>query len=200
MKKLLKLFSVIFSSNIFLINTISCSNKSEQEYNLTDNTRKDTIVIYFSWSNNTKSIANYISSKLNLDKFELKRKKDYPKNYNELSLEAKNEAINNLRPELKETPDFIKNYKYIFLGFPIWWHLAPMIIGSFLNYYNLDNIHILPFMTSSGYLEEHRQRAIQYLNDNSTKGTIIEKEIFSTNLVNVENWIKDIYVPLTVSS
>ena len=52
---------------------------------------KKVLVAYFSWSGNTKSVAEYIAAKLNADKFEIVRKKAYPTEYNACADEAKAE-------------------------------------------------------------------------------------------------------------
>ena len=41
-------------------------------------------------------------------------------------------------------------YDTIFLGFPIWWYVAPTIINTFLESYNLKGKTIIPFATSGG--------------------------------------------------
>ncbi|ASP28402.1 hypothetical protein SCORR_v1c06300 [Spiroplasma corruscae] len=197
MKKISKwVFSVALVSNLS-IGAVSCSTpdiNNEINNNTNENTKSKTIVVYFSWSNGTENMANYIANKLGVKTFKIERELPYSSNYSELSEDAKNEAVNNLRPKMKEYPDYINNYEYILLGFPIWWHVAPMIIGSFLEHYNLDNKHIFPFIRSSAYLSEHLNRALNYLKDNSSKDAIIEKEVYSSNRNDVDKWLVNTYL------
>ncbi|QEH61245.1 hypothetical protein SCHIN_v1c00470 [Spiroplasma chinense] len=157
--------------------------------------RSKTIVVYFSGSGNSERSATYLAEQLNLPIFRIERKVDYPSNYSELSEQARVEAVNNQRPELKETPDFINNYEHILLGFPVWWHVAPMVIGSFLEAYNFSGKHIHPFIQSSAYYRGHLLRSLKYLEDNSSQGTIIEKEVYSRNNLVINKWINDFFIP-----
>ena len=54
------------------------------------------------------------------------------------------------RPEIAgELPD-LREYSTIFVGFPIWWYIAPHIINTFLEHYDLTGKTIVPFATSGG--------------------------------------------------
>ena len=44
----------------------------------------------------------------------------------------------------------MEEYDTIFVGFPIWWYVAPTIINTFLESYNLRDKTIVPFATSGG--------------------------------------------------
>ena len=53
-------------------------------------------------------------------------------------------------PEIAAKWDNMKDYNTIFVGFPIWWYVAPTIINTFLESYNLTGKTIIPFATSRG--------------------------------------------------
>lgn len=94
------------------------------------------LVAYFSWSSsgNTERMATYIAERTHAFVYEIEPLVPYPTEYTpttEVALEEKN---NNARPEIKNPID-VSEYDYIFVGFPIWWHTAPMIIGTFLESY-----------------------------------------------------------------
>ena len=54
------------------------------------------------------------------------------------------------RPEIAIKRDNMKDYDTIFVGFPIWWYVAPTIINTFLEGYDLTGKTIIPFATSGG--------------------------------------------------
>ena len=54
------------------------------------------------------------------------------------------------RPAIAATRDNMDEYDTIFVGFPIWWYVAPTIINTFLESYNLKGKTIIPFATSGG--------------------------------------------------
>lgn len=63
------------------------------------------------------------------------------------SLEMKDKAS---RPAIKGKVENMDEYTTIFLGFPIWWYVAPTIINTFLERYDLTGKTIIPFATSGG--------------------------------------------------
>lgn len=54
------------------------------------------------------------------------------------------------RPALKDTGAPVAGYDVVFLGFPIWWYVAPTIINSFLEAYDFSGKTIVLFATSGG--------------------------------------------------
>ena len=52
------------------------------------------------------------------------------------------------RPAIKGKITDIDKYDTIYLGFPIWWYVAPTIINTFLESYDLSGKKIIPFATS----------------------------------------------------
>ena len=54
------------------------------------------------------------------------------------------------RPEIMKKEIDMSSYDEILLGFPIWWYVAPTIVNTFLESYNLKGKTIIPFATSGG--------------------------------------------------
>ena len=54
------------------------------------------------------------------------------------------------RPTLADTDANIAEYDTIFVGFPIWWYVAPTIINTFLETYDFSGKKIILFATSGG--------------------------------------------------
>ena len=121
------------------------------------------LVVYFSASGNTETIAGYIKSYLNTDLQEIVPTNRYTSadlNWNNSNSRVNaehNASVNNdslspyFRPEFVKSFDTISSYDIIFLGYPIWWGEAPNIIYSFLEEYGgeLSQKTIIPFCTSS---------------------------------------------------
>ena len=59
-------------------------------------------------------------------------------------------ADKKIRPEITDTDAKIAEYDVIFLGFPIWWYVAPTIINTFLEKYDFTGKKIVLFATSGG--------------------------------------------------
>lgn len=133
-----------------------------------------TLVVYFSWSTsgNTEKMATYIQNRTGADILELVPAKPYPTDYNETGDVAKVERDENDRPEIANLPDSISEYDMIFVGYPIWWHTAPMIIGTFLENYDLTGVEIYPFSQSASMDTEQFDNSMDFVRENATGANV----------------------------
>ena len=109
----------------------------------------DALVVYFSWSGNTESVANEIQAQTGADIFEIVPAEPYTDDYNTLLDIAQQEQADDARPAIADTVD-VSGYETIFLGYPNWWGDMPMIVYTFLDDYDLSGKTIAPFVTSGG--------------------------------------------------
>ena len=113
-----------------------------------------TLVAYFSASGTTKMVANRLAGAIGADIFEIEPKIPYSNqdldwtNKNSRSSLEMNDRSS--RPEVAKKVANMEQYDKIFVGFPIWWYVAPTIINSFLEQYDLSGKTIVPFATSGG--------------------------------------------------
>ena len=112
------------------------------------------LVAYFSASGVTKKAAELLAKAAGADIYEIKPKVPYTSadlnwmdKQSRSSVEMKDTAS---RPEIADTDAKPENYETIFLGFPIWWYIAPTIINTFLESYNFSQKTIVLFATSGG--------------------------------------------------
>lgn len=112
------------------------------------------LVAYFSASGVTKAAAERLAGAIGADLFKIKPKTPYTKadldwtNKNSRSsVEMKNPDF---RPEIAEKLPNMNEYNTVFIGFPIWWYVAPTIINTFVESYDLSGKTIVPFATSGG--------------------------------------------------
>ena len=110
----------------------------------------NTLILYFSMSGNTETVANYIHEEIGGDIVKLETVQPSPEDYDELVDYAREEQRENTRPELERAIENIEQYDTIFLGYPNWWGDMPMPIYSFLDQYDLSNKTIAPFITHGG--------------------------------------------------
>lgn len=155
MKKIITLF--IFTI-VFIISSCSSDSESGSDIESFPNPplsgETNTLVVYFSWSSdeNTKTMAEYISEASSGELFRIYPEVAYTTNYNEVIQVAQEERNQNARPVLAEDIDeeIFSNYDVVFLGYPIWWYDAPMIIYTFLESHDFRGKTIIPFATSGG--------------------------------------------------
>jgi flavodoxin len=108
------------------------------------------LVTYFSWSGNTRKVAEAIKAQTGGDLFEIKTQNPYPTDYHACTDIAKKELNEKARPAVAAKADKLEQYDVIFVGYPIWWGDAPMVVYTFLEGSKLDGKTIVPFATSGG--------------------------------------------------
>lgn len=112
------------------------------------------LVAYFSASGVTKSYAEKLAKVTDADLFEIKPAVPYTKadlDWMDKNSRSTAEMKNpDSRPEIAEKLKDMEKYDTVFLGFPIWWYVAPTIVDTFLESYDFSNKTIIPFATSGG--------------------------------------------------
>ena len=89
----------------------------------------------------------------------------YPTDYEECGEVAQVERDENARPEIANLPGSISEYDTVFVGYPIWWHTAPMIIGTFLESYDLTGVEIYPFAQSASMDTEQFGNSMEFVRE-----------------------------------
>lgn len=153
------------------------------------------LIIFYSYTGNTKKIANIIKEKLNCDILELEPLKPFSTNYDEVVNEYQNNSINK-EVEIKDIKIDLDNYDEFIIGTPVWWYTISPIITKFLKKYKLENKIIYPFATNAGWLgHTFKDFNKLCLNNNIKDGMNI---VFDSNDLNklltteeeINDWIK----------
>ncbi len=141
------------------------------------------LVAYFSASGVTANAARALAASAGADIYEIKPKTAYTQadlNWKDAnsrsSVEMKNKAF---RPELSDKQANIAVYDTIFVGFPIWWYIAPTIINTFLESYDFSGKKIVLFATSGG---SGFGKAVENLKPSAPKAEIIEGAVLNGRL------------------
>ena len=112
------------------------------------------LVAYFSASGVTAKVADMLADAVGADIHEIRPKNPYTKaDLNWMNKKSRSSIEMNdktTRPEIVESNIQIDDYDVIFLGFPIWWYVAPTIINTFLEKYDFSGKKIILFATSGG--------------------------------------------------
>lgn len=110
------------------------------------------LLVYFSYSGNTKMIANEIKNKLNCDILEIKTKVPYSSDYDAVVNDEQNSEASNHLPEIQEYNIDLDKYDTVIIGTPVWWYRPAPAIRSFLTENNLTGKKVIPFATNAGWL------------------------------------------------
>lgn len=110
------------------------------------------LVAYFSASGVTAKVAKTLASAIGADLHEIlpvqkytSADLDWTNTKSRSSVEMNDKSF---RPAIANQVENMEQYDVIYVGFPIWWYVAPTIINTFLESYNLEGKVIVPFVTS----------------------------------------------------
>ena len=137
------------------------------------------LVAYFSASGVTASLAKNLAAAIGADLFEIepvirygKADLDWTNKKSRSSVEMNDKSS---RPAVAKKLGNMSEYDEVFVGFPIWWYIAPTIVNTFLEGYDLAGKTIIPFATSGG---SGMGETNEYL-ANSCKGAkLLEGKVF----------------------
>lgn len=152
------------------------------------------IVVYYSYTGNTKKIADMIKEKLNCDVLELTPKIPFSTDYQTVVDEYQNNSIDNKEVEINDININLNDYEEIIIGTPVWWYTISPVVVTFLKKYDLSGKVVIPFATNAGWLGK-TFKDVQKLCPNSK----VEKEMnivfksysdnLKTNIKDINNWI-----------
>ena len=134
--------------------SLFCLNSQSNAQQKKDNAEAKILVAYFSCTGNTESVAKSISKATGGTLYRITPKKayssadlDWRDKNSRSSIEMNDE---NSRPELSGEAIDMNDYDTVLIGYPIWWDLAPRVINTFIESYNLEGKVLIPFATSGG--------------------------------------------------
>ena len=153
-----------------------------------------TLIIFYSWSGNTRGVAKEIQRQTGFDFVELQLEKPYSSNYNTVLNEAQRDQHRQARPALKTKIDAKKwaEYDTIILGYPNWWASIPMPIATLLEAYDFSGKTVMPFCSHGGGRFGQSLTAIAKLSPRATltEGLSVHYSGGSGLAKDVEKWLK----------
>ena len=155
---------------------------------------KKVLITYFSWSGNTRKLAQEIQKKTGGNLVEIETVQRYPQDYNATVEQGKKELQEKARPALKTKIENFKDYDVIFLGSPNWWGNPPMGVLTFADSYDFTGKTVVPFFTHGG---GGIQSCLSTLQKEIPKAKITKPLVVSGGSVDsasgdVDAWLKDL--------
>ena len=142
---------------------------------------KKVLVAYFSATGTTKQVAKNLSEAINADIYEIQPKVPYTNA--DLNWMDKNSRStvemqdHNSRPQIVKDNFSTDNYDTIFLGFPIWWYIAPTIVNTFLEAHDFTKIILFATSGGSGF-----GKTVDNLKKSVSSSTeIVQGKLFNNN-------------------
>ncbi|MCQ2797223.1 MAG: flavodoxin [Bacilli bacterium] len=158
------------------------------------NEDKKSIVVYFSRTNNTKTVANYIADITGSVSYEILAKIPYTDDDIKYYTDCRADREQNdptARPEIGSETIDLSSYKNIYLGYPIWHGQAPKIMYTFVESYDFSGKTIIPFCTSAS---SPMGNSATNLSKSTSGANWMEGKRFSQNASKdeVDTWIKSL--------
>ena len=153
------------------------------------------LVAYFSASGVTAKVAEKLSEAIGADLYAIEPEVPYTDadlNWRDKQSRSSIEMQDHTsRPKIAGKRDNMTDYDTIFVGFPIWWYVAPTIINTFLESYDLTGKTVIPFATSGGSDMGDTNKKLQPSCPNSK---LIEGKVFSNSAAPAElaAWVESL--------
>lgn len=110
------------------------------------------LVAYFSATGKTAKVAEKLAAAIGADVYEIKPEVKYTKaDLNWMNKKSRSSVEMNdksFRPAIITGDVDISGYDTIYLGFPIWWYVAPTLINTFLEAYDFTGKKVVLFATA----------------------------------------------------
>lgn len=152
------------------------------------------LIVYFSHTGNTRTIAGYIHDMVESDMVELETEDTYTDDYDTLLAQIRQEVADEYCPPLATRIENISSYDVIFVGYPIWVETAAPPVRTFLTTYDLSGKTVIPFCTSGTSSAETSYRLVRSLCPHSTvlEGIQIRRGTYDTARERVAGWLRRI--------
>ena len=155
---------------------------------------KKPLVVYFSATGTTKGKAEILAKVLGADLKEIVPAERYTAAdldwHDKKSRSSVEMADKSSRPAIAETVGNMAEYDTVFLGFPIWWYIAPTIVNTFLEAHDLAGKRVVPFFTSGG---SGAGRTLDYLKPSAPKATFGQpKNLTHSDESAIRAWVREL--------
>ena len=152
------------------------------------------LVAFFSASGTTRKAAELIAESAKADLYEIKPATPYSTaDLNWMDKKSRSSvemSDKKFRPEIRDEEIDVKDYDEIFLGFPIWWYVAPTIVNTFLEKHDFSGKKIVLFATSGG---SGFGNTAEELQSSAPGATILEGKLLNhTSKQQIAEWLKTI--------
>ncbi len=147
------------------------------------------LIAYYSQKGTTQYAAQQIQGKIGGDLFEIKPTNPYPEPHDPCLVRQMQEIEQKARPTVAGKVENMTQYDVIFVGYPIWYYQAPMVVDTFMESYDFSGKVVIPFCTSGGYPIDDSEKVLQKCAPNATwkKGLRVER-----NGINLDSWLNNL--------
>lgn len=146
------LFSII--AGCMALATMAACQSNNQSNEQMKETAKKSLVAYFSATGTTKAAAQKLAAAAGADIFEIAPETPYTAaDLDWKDKQSRSSVVmsdKSSRPAISGMVENMAQYDTVYVGFPIWWYIAPTIVNTFVEQYDLSGKTVIPFFTSGG--------------------------------------------------
>lgn len=160
---------------------------------------KETLVIYYSFSGNSKKVAQYVKEKLNADILELEPATPFSNDYDEVVAEWQNNDIKR-DVEIKKINVDLKNYSKIVLITCTWWYGISPVMKRFLKDNDLSGKDIIVAASNAGWIGHCFKDYETLIKNANIKGKLdllfsadeTQRDKMLTSYLELDKWIEQL--------
>ena len=187
----MKRMTFLIAAAMIMFSAMTAS--AQKKVNVNHNGKSKALIAYFSATGTTERVAKLIAVTTGGELYKIQPEKDYSAADLDWTVKTSRCCRENDNP--KSRPAILKsnvnmaNYDIVYLGFPNWWNMAPRIINSFIESYNLKGKTVIPFSTSGGSGIENSVKILKetYPSINFQDGKLLNEATQSE----VDKWISN---------
>lgn len=154
------------------------------------------LVVYYSFSGNTKQIAKMIQKATGSNLAMIETLEPYPEDMDKLLEVAKNEVSEHHQPKIKDLNLNWASYDEVIIGTPTWWYTMAPAVSTFLNMYDFKGKEVSFFQThggEEGHTIDDMKKSCANASFKSSLSIYFDyynKNKLLTPLSQIEQWIK----------
>lgn len=153
------------------------------------------LIAYYSYSGNTRKIADMIHKKIGGDIAEIETVTPYPADYNEVVDQGQKEVNEGFMPAIKPLDKDPADYDTVVLGTPVWWYTFAPAVKTFLAQNDFSGKTVYPFITNGGWIGhtvKDIEKAIPNAEIKQALNIKFNGSDLSLSVSEIENWIAKI--------
>ena len=153
------------------------------------------VIIYYSYSNNTKKLVERIASLIETDVIEITPRTPYSENYQDVVDLGNDDKTKMIHPELSKTTFALEKYKKVLLCSPTWWDDIAPCMYSFLDNNDLNGKQVALLTTHGGFAcKNGKQSVSQYCPLTMKIDVSFDETIMETPFEEVEDFVRKFFL------
>lgn len=145
------IMTLLLASLMVVLGTSGCKGQNNKQADEMPSKSMKTLVVYYSLTGNTESIAKQIAKKLDADIEKIEVAQPYKGSYQQIVDEANDEVQRGYMRPIKPLKHSLKDYDRIIVGTPTWWYKMSSPVLTFLSKNDFKGKIVVPFMTNAGW-------------------------------------------------